>query len=243
MENKEIVLDEQIAGSYLYFGTVPGNEKIVVSVGKDHHYTIHFGTKSGYLDVHKTYDNSDEQPTLFRIKHYSLMRAMVYLNKVYTYGIRKYWMSKKINIGKLKKYDCILFPMTTGENKEKLFFRIKNKGRHIRFQKRIPIQELENLYVEPDEIIEHKAETFLVYSLKKGRFKQQGFVYKNFQNPTSKKLYFVTKTNFKKHMKSNAIGLFNVFGKIQFENKGVVMKHLEKNLLENYPDLAKKKVA
>lgn len=236
MDN-ELVLPEDASKWYLYFGNVPNNEKVVFGIEGDSHYTLHLGMQSKELDIHKTDQISNEQTTLFRMKHFAIARFFVHFQKISQFAMRRCMLSQKINIGKLKKYNCVLIPISDNEDKGQHFFKIKNKGRHIKMRKKIPLNVLNEMFIDPDEVVENDANGFFVYSYKKGVLKSQGIVFKDPKNPSSKTLYFASKPNTNKFHKMTSAGILSALLKVEFENKSVVVKSMAKDLGQRYPSL------
>jgi hypothetical protein len=245
MTDHEITLPEEIAKYGIYFGSAAGNEKVVVTLGEGKHLTIHFGTKSGVLDIHITNENETDPDkkwkTLFKIRHYALYRMLVHMKRFYPYILRKHWLKDRITIGKLKHYNCILESISGKPEYEERFFRIQNKGRKVRFKDQIKFN-ISELYCLPDDLLEDTGEMYRIQRIRNGRLRYQGMLMRN--NTLGKKtFYFISKKNFNAFHKALFFAYFNCLNKVEFDNKKETMKYLAKLIIHRYPHALKKKPA
>lgn len=148
-------LKMDVGNLFIWFGDQPGRGKITIATGEyGYHYTLLIDQKRRVINIHKTIENDNGQKKyeqLFEMSFYTFLRYTVLFNKADIYFIHKYWLSKRINIGKLRHHHCILLPLTEDESVVKHFIDQKRK-KQLRFIKEISIQPLLNLYKFPDEI-------------------------------------------------------------------------------------------
>ncbi|MEO5643967.1 MAG: hypothetical protein ABIQ40_20315 [Bacteroidia bacterium] len=226
---------KEMAKGFLYYSQAPGKEKISLGSDGGYHYTIHFGTNSKVLDLHRT-DDSGNHKTLLRIPHYSLMRLTVHLGKVYMYAMKKYWYANQINIGKLNRYDCILYPLDQSEEGVNDFFNITRKGRKIRFKENMPLSKYANNFILPEKLTTAKDGAFMVYrfSYEKSALCYQGMLIKTQHHKNRKKYIFCSKKNYNAFMKFSNQQSFLALRKVNFEGKEEVLKIIWKRALEKY---------
>ncbi len=214
--NKEI---ELLSKGYLQVGNTPNNEKLVIGNGGDYHHTLHFGTKSGSLDFHKTYHDERPQETLFEIRHFTLARILTKFRKPLMRAYFKYWFSIKISIGKLKKYKCFLSPITTDEIIGKEIVNITRAGKRFRFKKEISFEKFEDQYLKPDDLVNAAPGAFLVYRLKKGGVTLQGIIIKHESQIPKKSFAFCSIKNYNRYIRDCTIWMYKFIRESQIENK------------------------
>ncbi|MBK7129075.1 MAG: hypothetical protein IPM74_03735 [Crocinitomicaceae bacterium] len=225
MQNKEL---EQLSKGFLKIVSTSGKEKLILGSDKAFHYTLHFGLKSKILDLHLTRNNG-EQKTLIKIPHYSLFRAMVYISKATVFGLQKYWFQHKINVGKLKRYNCILFPISGNDEQIPDFFKIKKGGKHFRIRNDIAFEKFDQNFVLPANINKSKDGAFMVYRYRKGIFVYQGMVIKRKDLKNFDRLYFCSSKNFNSFMKFYGHFLFRTIQRMNFKGQDTILKFLWNN--------------
>lgn len=222
-------LKMDVGNFFMWFGNQPGRGKITIGTGEyGYHYTLLVDQKRRVINIHKTIENENGQKKyeqLFEMGFYTFLRYAVLFNKVDIHLLHKYWLSKRINIGKLCRYNCVLFPLTEDENVVKHFIDQKRK-KQLRFKKEISIEPLLNLYKYPGETHNSDYSVFWVYSMKHGKYKQQGFIFRHPQDKRRRSFFYVTKRDFAKYKKEVAITLFNILQKLDFKYKEEVLKYM-----------------
>lgn len=208
-------------------------EKILLGLGDDHHFTLHFGTFSGFLDIHKTFDDGTHE-TLFKIRHFTLARICVSLQKTTIYAYRKYWFSKRINIGKLKKYNCYLFPISYNEEEVKDYFEVKRNGKYIRVRKNISFEKHMGRIISPDDIQQHASGQFMVYRFKNNQLYFQGMLIKSNDAKSKRSFIFCSTKNYNAFTKLINHKIFMSLRKVEFEGKDSVIKILWQDGLKKY---------
>jgi hypothetical protein len=227
---------KQIERLFLYFNDTPSKEKIVIGgIEPGIHYTMQLGTSSKLLDIHKTNEITGEHITLFTIKHYSLIRLFARFKPIMFFLYKKYWLSQKINIGKLKKYDCVLMPLNVEESEVHYFLRINKKKRTIKPPLKFDIENISKLMLFPEEILNHTEAGFKVYSQSNGKL--LGMAIKNPLEPRAKSLYFISKKNFNLYNRDQMFSIFNLLFKTNFQGKGDIMPLIKETLQKKYPKM------
>ncbi len=227
-----------IGNFFIWFGDQPGRGKITIATGDyGYHYTLLVDQRRRVINIHKTIENDNGQKKyeqLFEMSFYTFLRYAVLFNKADIQLLKKYWLSKRINIGKLCRYNSILFPLTEDESVAKHFIDQKRK-KQIRFKKEISIELLLNLYKYPEEIYDSLHSVFWIYSLRRGRCRQQGFIFRHPQDKRRRSFFYVTKRNFAKYKKEVAATLFTILQKLDFKYKEEVLEYMFDQLNEKYP--------
>lgn len=224
---ESLSLPQELRNFFVWFNTNPGAEKISFGVGNDgDHYTIRFWSRKRYLDLHVTNEKTGKRKTIFEISYYGVFRLLVKLQKIQPILLRKYL--RRINLGKLKHHNCILFAHNLNEDSLKDFVLIK-KGR-IKFRKNADLEGLSKFFIEPDQIHTSNAEIFQVYKVKKGRILRQGFLYKTENNKITNRFIFFTKRNFAGYNRQLAIVMFNLLKQREFLNKDEILRLMYEKL-------------
>lgn len=231
LANKEI---ELISKGYLKVVDTSNKEKIILGTGEDYHYTLHFGTQSKILDIHKTYHDNRSQETLFQIQHFTLARILCKLRKPLMWGYFKYWFSNEINIGKLKKFNCFLTSVTTDELLAQEFINITKSGKRFRFKKEINYEKLSDNYILPDQLIDAKPGAFLVYRFRKEGIILQGILLKNEGQLSNRSFTFCTKKNYNALMRHCILWTFKLIRETQMPNKKNITDLMWNNVVKKY---------
>lgn len=236
MANDEMIMTpEEFRHFFINCTTTKYKEKLVFGTRKKGlHCTIHLGTCSGYFDMHLTGESLNVHRTLFKMRHFTLMRVCIHLNRIMLWAMHKYFFNM-INIGKLKRHDCIAIPVDVrDEEKHASLFKMKKNDRYVKLRKEIPLSSLADSILEPDGIPDHSSSVFNIYSSKGDSLQYQGFVFKIASNPTSRKLHWVSKKNYSQFNKVISAALINVLHRLEFDHKRAVMKKLIRNFREKY---------
>jgi hypothetical protein len=226
---------DQISKAFFNITNLSGKEKI--SVGgfvSGHHYTLHFGTRSGTIDIHKTSNNGSHQ-TLLKASHYTVMRFIVLVYKPLLYGIKKHWYNRRINIGKLKKHNCFLFPASYESQELEKYFKVTKQGRKLRFRKDFPLHEFSDMILSPDDLLEDSSDTYMVYQFKKGKLLHQGMlIRRKLLGADIKGFIFCSKKDFNAFQRLSSHTFFNALHQLEFFGKDQVMKMIWENGIKQY---------
>ncbi len=219
-------------GFYKWFGNKPNLSKITIGTADDRfHYTILINEYERVVNIHKTIESADgkKYEQIFEMSFFTFYRFAVLFNKIEISLIQKYWLSHKINIGKLGRHDLLLFPFVEDEDTTKNF--VDNKrAKKLRFKKEIPLEAIINNSVFADELLDSKEKFFWVVSIKRGKCRNQGFIFRFSNNPNSRSFFFVTKKNFAKYQRESALALFNVLQQLNFKYKDEILAYMFEQL-------------
>ena len=233
-----ILLPPELTKLRIFTSGEVGNEKISVTTGEmGQHYTLHFGSRSKFLDVHVKDEKTGEYQRIFGMSHYSLMRLYAGIWKFVNTGIRRYFLGNRINLGKLKKLNCILVKVGGEEELFSSFIREKRKGRFsksYKFQDSLDRKTYDSLFLYPDEIFETKCTYFDVYKLKNGYPRKIGNVMKDPRNPQSRNLFFISKENWRMFQATLDLSMLTAIEKIQGENKDMMVSKMRAYMGKQY---------
>lgn len=210
---------EILSKGYLQVGNIPNNEKVVIGHGGDHHHTIHFGFKSGILDFHKTYHDERPQETLFEIRHFTLARLLAKFNNRMRRAYYAYWFSIQINIGKLKKNNCFLNPITTDESQAKDLVEITRSGKRFRFKKEMSFEKFADKWMVPEQLENAAPGAYLVYKWRRGCLILQGIIIKHESQKPTRSFAFCSMKNYNKYMRDCTIWMFKFLREAEIKSK------------------------
>jgi hypothetical protein len=227
---------------FLWVNSNPDLQKFTFKLDNpEYHYTLRIWKDKREVDFHQTNEtlakgHPDKYKTYFRIKYFSLGRIVVALKQLDYEGLMKMIISSKINLGKLNKYHCILIPLDKDDPTYKEFYNEKIKKSSTKVKLNPDFDFLKPFSViTPDDGLDHPARCFVVYKVKNGSLKKNGFVYRfpvgKLHGPNSF-VYFSRKV-YKEFKGSIGLLLYNILGKIEFHNKEKVMSFIDGNVLKN----------
>lgn len=177
----------------IFFNKNHGKEKISFApIAKDKHLTLHLGTKSKVLDIHikneKEINPEKVYNTLLKISHYRLKRILL-LSRSQMNEILKKAFKEKINIGKLRKNQCILQPLVSSNISEIL--EINKTKTKIKFKKDTTSDQISSLFIEVDQM-NSNTDIHFVYRLKKGQLVSNGIIFKRWDVETEKSFIYLS---------------------------------------------------
>ncbi len=222
-------------GPFLWFGNKHKLNKITLGTSKGGcHYTILINEYDRVLNIHKTIETATgkKYEQLFEISFFTFYRFVSLINKTMPSLIQMFQYVQKINIGKLRRHDLLLFPFFEDENAVKQFVNNK-RSKRLHFKKEIPIDAIVSESLFPNEISNSNASFFLVASSKRGKCKNQGIIFKFTNGPQTGMLYFITKKNLAKYKRENARVIFNSIKQLNFKFKGEILKHMSEQFFQN----------
>ena len=219
----------------VYFKTNPPNEKLVIKLDKwNVHYTILFGFQSKKLHIHRTTEihgsSKKRYKEILTIRHFTIGRILVYCKYNFPFLYQNYFLNNTINLGKLKKYNCVLLPMEC--NKEEFSGCIVSRKNKIRLAKEFDIPDPERLFLDPDWILECGSKAFMVYRIKNRKLVWQGSIYKKPHRPHARSFYFLSKKNMKLFAKEQAILIYRILQSVRFKGKKRILDDMERSIYE-----------
>lgn len=228
-------LFEVLERLFLFVQDKPGMEKISFnSIEPGVHYTIRFWSRKKTIDLHKTNELTGAHETCFEISTFKLLLLLRRLGIVNEFLIKEIWLSRKINVGKLKKNACWLVAVDGVNSTYPELLNVKK--RRLRFRKGLSVSiMMESLeFISPDLLANCPEGLYVVYKFKGGNFLHQGLLFK-MKSPGGN--YFVTQRDFNLTSKLMMIALYNLTTRISFEKKDEVLIQLKQLLLKKYPYL------
>jgi len=223
---------------FLWFGNKSGRGKITIGTDEDgSHYTLLIDEVKRVINIHKTYEGKNrpkKYEQIFEMSFFTFRRFIVLYKRTDLNLLEKYWLAKRINIGKLKRHDTILFPMVEDEGFAKNFVDIR-RSRKIKLRREIPLEPLLTIQKFPDEIPDCKESVFWVWSTRRGRMRNQGLIFRHPLDKRERSYFFLTKKNFARYQRDSAITLFNVLKQLDFKYKNTVIGYMHQTLEERFP--------
>jgi len=187
--------EDFIKNFFVSLGTIKGNSKIIFGSGnKDFHYTFHFGEKSGYLDIHKTFNGTDKHDTLIKINREDAFSIFKRISELLP-SVLKTIKLRKLNLSIIDQTKFILVS-TYNENNLETYFKIKPK--RFSFVKNLNIKELEGSIFPFTQINNTEGIIFGLYDRK---LKFKGFIFKMINGNTTLDLFFISKENISNFLK------------------------------------------
>lgn len=205
----------------IFFNKNQGKEKISFApIAKNKHLTLHLGTKSKVLDIHvkneKEIDPEKVYDILLEVSYYRLKRIFI-LSRPQINEIVKKAFVEKINIGKLRKNQCILQPLKPDNISQIL--KINRAKTKFEFRKNTSSEQINSLFTEEVDQINPNAEIHFVYRFKKGQFIRNGIVFKRWDVETEKSFIYLSEKATKKLRKDLSVVFLTVL-----ESQGVKIK-------------------
>jgi hypothetical protein len=235
-----IIFPEEITKLRLFSSGQPGNEKFhLKSINDDKiHYTLHLGTKSHYLDIHIKNEETGEYKTLFEMHHFSFARMMVVFLRYFKYATIRYAFSKRINLGRLKRYNCVLVKVDLDKDLslDEDFLTVKQTGRHtkMKFNGNVMKAKLDGMVIEPDDILQSNCGCFQVYKTKNNNARFIGYIYRHPHNMRSRRFFFVSKGRFQFIKALLHHGITQGLRSAQFADKDKILKDWQSKMAERY---------
>lgn len=194
---------------FFYLTDKQGKEKFVLGpISKGKHLTIHLGRNSKTFDIHITDETNNSYETILAIRYFSAYRLWLLIrNDIAKLVYETY--SHHINLGKLKKYNCILQPLILNENTSKIFKSNKENTR-FRISKTININDLTNLFIDLNNV-DINCDSFRVYKRQKGMLIPNGYIFKRTDKKTDKSfIYVLDKDILKLRLETLKIAIENI---------------------------------
>lgn len=237
-----IDLPREMHPFYLYTNSNPSEVTFVFNGDWSYtHYTIKYRIGKE-LDIHRTIQfpgsRRKKYIPLVKIPQFTLGRILVYLNHNLPKLSHLYLLSNTINLGKLKKYNCLLFPLECGE--DHFSDMVISKGKKIRFAKGITVTNPDHLFIEPDDVLLCKSQAFILYRVQKGRLRLQGYIYKHPHRPESRKFFFVPTNTMFQFAKAQMHLFTQILHRVNFEGKEMLLVKLKEEMAEQHLPIASK---
>lgn len=225
---------------FFYYQPNENKEKYTFSFGDDGiHYTLMYVAHKKVFDFHKKddkikdIDNIYPYEPFFEMSSFKFLRFLRKNSIVQEYLTKEFVIKNKINIGKLKKYNCWLIPLENSNFSEEIYKK-ERKGRMLKSNKKFEfgkmINEME--FLHPYEINRTNCNVFSVVKYNNGITTFQGFIYK-----INNQLYFWNKKNINLFMKLSIIANYNLLSQISFINKKELLKTLYGIITSKYKSL------
>lgn len=222
-----IIFPEELTRPFLFASGNEGNQKISLGgIGDGLHYTLHFGEKSKMVDIHVKDEKTGDYQTLLSISHYACARILIKHSEYTKYGLWRYMLRDRINLGKLGRHECMLQIMQGDDESQSDFIKIERNGKKMRFQKEIPIQSFYNLFIHPQEIYNFNSQWFMVYKVRNNSYRLKGYLYRDTLKPRTRRPYYVSNRNFRLYTYLLHWGLMKIIEKTEFEGKDFVMSKM-----------------
>jgi len=215
---------ESLPNFLFYIQDKPNIAKYTFKLGNtNEHFTLSYVAKKKIFDLHKKDETivetevDDPYHNYFEMSSFKFFRLLRKLGLVQGYLFQELVLTRKINIGKLKKYNCWLVQLDNFNFSQDLY-NVKRKGREIKLNKKFDLESAigEINWLHPDEIHKIDCNVFEVFRYKKGILYSQGHIYKSKE---SNKLFFWSKRSFKLYTKLVMVSVHNLLAQISFQNK------------------------
>lgn len=233
------MFSEELTKLFFYVQNNPGVEKYTFkSLEPNVHYTIRFWSRNKTIELHKKNEITGEYHKYFEISFFKFLLFFKRLEIIQKYHVVEFFLHRKINTGKLKKFKCYLYPLKQYADENPQMLKKTRNGRQLKLNKNFGFNNLiQNIkFIDPDEIKNYKEEVFFVYRLKKENLIYQGFIYKL---PQIKGLYFISKREFSIYNKTLMVTIFNLLSKMNFKNKNELLKKFYDDITTKYKSLKK----
>ena len=189
---KKITIDElNLPDFFVFFTDKPGKEKITIGpidVGK--HLTFHFGTRSKAFDIHIKDEKNSTYETIITIRYFSIFRLYLLIKDEIIDLINRTY-SHYINLGKLRRYNCLVQPLTLKNDLSKILKINENKNK-IKFVKSINIKDFKSMFLGIDNIF-LDCDSHFVYRVRKGGIIANGMIFKRIDKKTDNSFIYISK--------------------------------------------------
>lgn len=183
-------------------------EKIIIKLDNANiHYTIHFGTKSKVIDIHKTTELKNGEKsyeTLYKIKHFTVGRIICEIKKnlnVIINDLEKIFFSFKVNPSFFKHHNIIAQSLDENDLSNTQLIDFNTKKNKLKFRKNANINETISLLSIINK--ETKPSVYLLWKSKKNKFLKSGLLLvTSCETKNTKKFYFVTKKSYNSFLKA-----------------------------------------
>jgi len=165
-------------------------EKIVLGpIGNNSHITIQLGTKSKTLDIHLTTETSPkEYQSLLKIKHSTLKEILNNIQNDLIKIALKYY-SNYINLGKIKRFDNFVLPLSIEEISK--YIVLDQNKKKFRFKKLVQDNDLNKLFLEPEDI--PIVDKYALFGIKRNSVLLKGLLFKRQDKITTRSFIFLSK--------------------------------------------------
>ena len=175
---------------FLFINPSLFKEKIVIGpYGNNSHITIQLGTKSKTLDIHLTNEASPkEYQSLLKIKHSTLKEILNNIQYDLTKIALKYY-SNYINLGKLKRFNNWIMPLSYDEISQ--YIVINPNRKKFNFKKLIQDNDLNKLLLKPEVI--PIVDKHALFGIKRNSIVLKGLLFKRRDKIISRSFIFLSK--------------------------------------------------
>lgn len=191
-------LPKEIQSIFIYEGA----DLVSFGLLPPYHLTFHSGPNSGIADIHiKNESKSKDENryvTLIEVPHNQLDKLNGKVTERVIELYKQAFQTKRINLGKLERYRCILIHLNSDLGKE--HFIEQKKKRTARIKKEIDDSIMDSLILLPNEIeIEEAAATYLVLKESNGNLNLEGMIISPYQS-LSRRPFFIQQKDLRKFM-------------------------------------------
>ncbi len=169
-------------------------EKIILKLdSKNTHYTLHFGTKSKVLDIHKTIElpgNEKNYETIIKINHFTLGRVVFVLKGMINL-VESTFFNNKVNSSFLRRYKIIAQSLDEIDLNNTQVMDFNEKKAKLKFNKDGKMDSLLNLFIPINK--EMKAAPYMLWKNKRGNLTSAGLLFVVYTNEGNKQFYYTTK--------------------------------------------------
>lgn len=175
---------------FLFINPSLNREKIVLGpISNNSHITIQLGTKSKTLDIHLTTETSPkEYQSLLKIKHSTLKEIFDKIQNDLINIVLKYY-SNYINLGKIKRFDNFVLPLSIEEISK--YIVLDQNKKKFRFKKLVKDNDLNKLLLEPEDI--PFVDKYVLFGIKRNSVVLKGLLFKRRDKVTTRSFIFLSK--------------------------------------------------
>ncbi len=216
----------EVPDLFFRFNPHDGKEKITLGpIDNQKHLTIHFGTKSGILDIHIKNEDDGKYETIFQIDHSLIVQIAEKIGSSIDSDIKKEF-SRYINVGRLNRYNCVL--QTFSENLVETFFKRNEAKTKFKLRKDISVSDFENTFFWPEDAIAlNDHDYFIVHRIRNGFLVTNGVVIKIKGRKASRKFIYINLTKIQSRLQKVLQPIFSEISPIQKTGLDTFLKILE----------------
>lgn len=226
----KLALMEQLSNIVKNFSIISidtkGNEKIIIKLNNRYeHYTIHLGTRSKTLDIHKTIEspNSKSYDTIFRVKHFTICRIILSFRDIPT--ILENSVVKKVNPGFLRKYKLIASVADKDHPEHTKILKHHKKKNKIKLSESLlDTDTLDEIYKEINTELDNGS--FMVWKYKKKHLSMNGLLIVGTTKSEQKAFFYINKKRLKGFSKTIIKRAIDILKKSNFGNEDQLYKEI-----------------
>ena len=150
---------------FLFINSTINKEKIVLGpIDENTHATIQLGLQSKKLDIHLTTETFiKEYETILQIQHSTISNILSNFQNDFI-GLTLKYYSTYINLGKLKKFNSYVMPLSIEEISK--YIKIEQRNKRFKFKKVIKENEFDKLLLKVNDI-DFNLDRYALFGFKK----------------------------------------------------------------------------